>query len=262
MKHPLLTACAAVALLFSPAVAWQDGGEAPDEPRPEQPRIGEGMLPDPQTSELIELFKAVDEKLRAIDNMLFDMGAGERPLEAPEDSGLGALLEATRQASESVVQDIDRILQIADELSQQQQQQQQQSSSSSSNSGSTPPPQSSQSEQQENPSGEQDQNQQSPQPEQPQGQTPEQGQEPQQEQGQQNEPSGGQETDDPAQNRAGEAGQQHATGAGSQADRTERWGELPERVRETFRNQGGDNAPLHYRDWIDSYYRHLNRADT
>ena len=39
-----------------------------------------------------------------------------------------------------------------------------------------------------------------------------------------------------------------------------RAGELPARVQETFRNQGRDDLPLQYRDWIDSYYRRLNRA--
>ena len=38
----------------------------------------------------------------------------------------------------------------------------------------------------------------------------------------------------------------------------ERWGFLPERFQETFRNQGADDLPVQYRDWIDSYYRRLN----
>ncbi len=40
----------------------------------------------------------------------------------------------------------------------------------------------------------------------------------------------------------------------------ERWGFLPERVQEVFRNQITDDLPIHYRDWIDSYYRRLNRG--
>jgi hypothetical protein len=46
-------------------------------------------------------------------------------------------------------------------------------------------------------------------------------------------------------------------GAGNDA---ERWGTLPERVRHVFQNQITDDLPLQYRDWIDSYYRRLNRA--
>lgn len=46
------------------------------------------------------------------------------------------------------------------------------------------------------------------------------------------------------------------TGAGNDA---ERWGTLPERVRQVFQNQITDDLPLQYRDWIDSYYRRLNK---
>ena len=40
----------------------------------------------------------------------------------------------------------------------------------------------------------------------------------------------------------------------------ERWGTLPERVRHVFQNQITDDLPLQYRDWIDSYYRRLNKV--
>ena len=51
----------------------------------------------------------------------------------------------------------------------------------------------------------------------------------------------------------------HAGGpANPRADDAERWGELPQRLREVFRNQGGDELPVQYRDWIDAYYRRLN----
>jgi|SRR5688572_4813443 len=46
-------------------------------------------------------------------------------------------------------------------------------------------------------------------------------------------------------------------GAGNDA---ERWGTLPERVRHVFQNQITDDMPLQYRDWIDSYYRRLNKT--
>lgn len=39
----------------------------------------------------------------------------------------------------------------------------------------------------------------------------------------------------------------------------DRWGELPTRVRETFRNQGQNELPVQYREWIDAYYRRLSR---
>ena len=40
---------------------------------------------------------------------------------------------------------------------------------------------------------------------------------------------------------------------------SDRWGDLPIHVREQFRAQGSDDVPLRYRDWIDAYYRRLNR---
>ncbi len=44
----------------------------------------------------------------------------------------------------------------------------------------------------------------------------------------------------------------HATGG-------DEWGNLPVHVRELFRAEGGQRLPARYRDWIDSYYRRLNR---
>ena len=39
----------------------------------------------------------------------------------------------------------------------------------------------------------------------------------------------------------------------------DRWGDLPPRAREVFRTKGGADLPVQYRDWIDAYYRRLNR---
>src|SRR5262245_15539770 len=41
---------------------------------------------------------------------------------------------------------------------------------------------------------------------------------------------------------------------------SDRWGDLPVRVRQVFQNQITDDLPIQYRDWIDSYYRRLNRS--
>lgn len=38
----------------------------------------------------------------------------------------------------------------------------------------------------------------------------------------------------------------------------EAWGELPIHVRDVFRAEGGPSMPPRYRDWIDAYYRRLN----
>lgn len=49
------------------------------------------------------------------------------------------------------------------------------------------------------------------------------------------------------------------TGRASQDRSNERWGDLPETVRDLFRTEGGGELPPEYRDWIDAYYRRLNR---
>jgi hypothetical protein len=54
---------------------------------------------------------------------------------------------------------------------------------------------------------------------------------------------------------------QDASGAPvTSGDDSERWGMLPERVQQVFQNQITDDLPLQYRDWIDSYYRRLNKS--
>ena len=47
---------------------------------------------------------------------------------------------------------------------------------------------------------------------------------------------------------------------GSPTDSGEKWGELPVHVRPIFRAEGSGNMPARYRDWIDAYYRRLNRT--
>ena len=41
-------------------------------------------------------------------------------------------------------------------------------------------------------------------------------------------------------------------------DQREHWGDLPVHVRDVFRAEGGPGMPAQYRDWIDAYYRRLN----
>lgn len=51
-----------------------------------------------------------------------------------------------------------------------------------------------------------------------------------------------------------------ATGPGQNTDGArDRWGDLPEHAREVFRMQGGSDLPPRYRDWIDAYYKRLNK---
>ena len=223
-------------------------GEHPDDLMPGP------MQQDARTQELLDLFREVDRKLEEIDTMLFDIGAGERPLEAPEDSGLGELLGLTRESGDEVIAGIDRILELASEMGDESQSQ---SGGQGQQSQSQGKPQN-----QGQPEGQESQGEQQPEPG---------GQDPQEQEGQeqegQDEGEGEQPQDSPnqdegeGQNQPQGAAGENPVGPGSEADDTERWGELPERVRETFRNQGGEEAPLFYREWIESYYRRLNEAD-
>jgi hypothetical protein len=56
---------------------------------------------------------------------------------------------------------------------------------------------------------------------------------------------------DPA---AGAAGSPSASN-----DARDRWGDLPFHAREVFRNEGGRDMPPLYREWIDAYYKRLNK---
>ena len=262
-------------LLFSPAFAFAQDAESKDAPKPvkleeakdkkpeaqEAGEVPEGsilpprVVPQPKDSaaEIIELFKQVDEKMKAIDAILFDIGAGELPLAAPEGSGLGDLLSLTKGASDDVVRDIDKILKIADEMSK--------SQSKSGQSGSAKPGQKGQAEKPKEGEGEKKDGSDPPKE---QGQEGEDGSKPKDKEGAQEEgePKSEKESDDTAQNSPNGGTSNAKLGAGSQANRSERWGELPERLRETFRTQGGEDLPLFYRDWIESYYRHLNKGDS
>ena len=42
-------------------------------------------------------------------------------------------------------------------------------------------------------------------------------------------------------------------------DAKDRWGDLPQQVRDVFRTEGTSDLPAQYRDWIDAYYRRLNK---
>ena len=79
----------------------QDGGEL-------LPPIGLGS--HDSSSEIPELFAEVERKQREIDVLLSDAGAGDIPLDAPEDSGIAELLRRTQQSGSQVLETIDKIL--------------------------------------------------------------------------------------------------------------------------------------------------------
>lgn len=248
-----------VLALGAPAAA-QDGG----------PPIGPGRGPQAQQQDdLMELFAEVERKLREIDLMLSDAGAGEIPLALPPESGISDLLEATQSESRSVVEGIDRILEIARQ-----------------NGGSASPPPPGQPPQpggQEPQPGsgsptEQDPNQtpgdrertpEMPGEDQPGGDEPQQpgeqdqpgGDQPQDQEGDGDQPDDPQGSDQPGENReaTGEPPGADPGGAANPAG-DDAWGDLPPRAREVFRMRGSDDLPAEYRSWIDAYYRRLNKA--
>jgi len=65
------------------------------------------------TEDIVEIFHSVEGKLRQIDVLLLDAGAGEIPLQQPEDSGISKLLVDSQRASRDVVAGIDKLLELA-----------------------------------------------------------------------------------------------------------------------------------------------------
>lgn len=198
--------------------------------------------------EIQRLFQEVERSLREIDILLSDAAAGDTSLSEVPDSGLDKLLEVSQSRSRSVVEGIDRILELA------RQSQQQQSSS-----GGQGAPDS-----QESPL-----DQQRSQENRDREQTPETPQQPgeSEQQEQQQSPDDGQRpsdddrpTEDPGRNRPASEDEREGGARQSVDGSVEAWGELPTRVRQVFRTEGGQDLPVQYRDWIDAYYRKLNET--
>lgn len=236
-------------LTLALAAFAQDGGVHPPSPVERMLESGQG---GGEQDELVVLFQRVEGRLREIDRLLYDASAG-KPLPSQAESGIAELLRQTRGKNQEVLDDIDRILEIANERGKPQ------PSSSSSSSGQGQ----GQGQQQGGPqqgtpeeSTQREQTPDGPGQERGQGERPE-GQEPQQQGGEQ--PRDGQDSPDDGQTRPGDRPSTDATGAGAGDGGDGRWGDLPVHVRELFRAQGGTDLPPHYRDWIDAYYRRLNR---
>lgn len=213
--------------------------------------------------ELEELFLTVEKRLQRVTDLLYEAssgdtsgadgigGAGIDELIREAESGassarsdMARMLEATRGQSEATLDDIQRILELA----------QQQQSSSSSGGGQSQSQPGDMPQQGQTPSGsrKEETGERPPRPQQG-DQQQEQSQDPQGE-----EPKGNQETeggpDGPAKNPPGSE-----TGDPSGAAGNEDWGDLPIHLRKVFQNGVSDDVPPRYRDWVDSYYKRLNR---
>jgi len=256
--NPIHTSLAlfALCLLGPQAVATQD-------PEPDvgpTPIELPGMV-DQAQEEILQLFRDIEQNLRKVDVLLSDAGAGDtQGLAEVEEAGIGRLLEDTRDRSQQVLQDIDRLLEIAQEMGQQN------GGSGSGQSGQPQPGDSSgsrgtqttQREQTPETPGEEPAGQDSESGEQPDGQQP--GSEEPQPNHQGERPTDGQDPSntDPN-NRPGSEPPSDPTGAGSPNDpASDRWGDLPVHVQDVFRGEDSEEMPPRYREWIDAYYRRLN----
>ena len=215
--------------------------------------------PQAGEQELRELFGKVERRLREIDKLLSDASAGEtKKLDQVGASGIDEILKNASARHQEVLEGIDRILEIARELENQQQ--------SSASQGGQPKPgeggespldkrggQSTQRE--ETPSKPEGQGSQ-PKPK-PGGEKPENSKQP----GGQDTPKDGRASPDhdPKNTPGAPQGPQPTERTQRPADEQERWGDLPVHARDVFRTEGGGDMPVQYRDWIDAYYKRLNK---
>ena len=222
---------------------------------------------DEARKEMVQLFGRVETRLKEIDALLYDASAGRRRTAGAEVSVIGKLLDETSGRSDKVLEDIDRILEIAEQFGKGQGQ-------SSSSGGSVQEAMQGQSPLDQPSSGQpQGQRESTPQVGDQKGQEPgqnqdKQGQQEQQEQQQQQpqQPAGetpgdptGESQGKPENRDSDQSPASAQTGRVQVTDTAERWGDLPVHVRDLFRSEGGRDLPPEYRDWIDSYYRRLNR---
>lgn len=252
----ILPACLLLLLVPQPAALSLQSQDDDHEPTLDElsPFGREPHGSDPQ-QELIELFGEVEQRLVRINALLLDASAGDTSkLEevgesgmdelfqgAPPDpsQGVGGLLRVSEGQWERVIDDIDRIIELAQQMGT--------PSSSGSSSGQSKPGESpldgrpehriEKTQSPEDPT-------QSPEP-------------PQQSDGE--EPKSPKSSDDREPGKPASKNPDSETGPPlDRSDDNEKWGELPIHVRDVFRAEGGPSMPPQYRDWIDSYYRRLN----
>jgi len=218
-----------------------------------------------------QLFLKVEKRLQRVTDLLYEASSGDvsgaesigsagideliREAEqgaAGASSGMARILGATRSQSEATLDDIQQILELAE-------QQSSSSSSSSSQSQSQNPSNEGMPQQGQTPSGsrKQESGEQPP--------TPGEDGQPQGEQ-QEGDPTNGQQPRGSQESDAGQDGQSDApppseTGGPSGASGAEEWGDLPVHLRKVFRNGVSEDVPPRYRDWVDSYYKRLNKRN-
>lgn len=271
MKTPTLAACASLGLIVcvwaqEPAPTPQPGPTPLPPPPIGPPMPGAQGSDDALQNELTALFGKVERRLHAIDAQMYEAASGRVPVKAIAGSGLeellragseasmpksvGGVLDAAQQDIVRVQSDIERILEIAEQLSQQKKggQGQGQGQGGQGQSGRSPLDS-----QQSGREGERENTPTSPDSGNPDGQKDGQGDQPKD--------GGHDDPNDPAHNQAGAPPSADKLGPGSRGDGNDRWGDLPVRAREVFRVEGASDLPPQYRDWIDGYYRRLQSLE-
>ena len=255
-RRPRTIRAATCALLLAGWLAPRALSAPQDEGPPPLPPLG-GQPGGDETAELKRLFLEVERNLQRIDELLNDAASGDAPLSEAGESGIEKLLRTTGAESQSVVEGIDKILEVARQRGQNQGQGMGQSSGGQG---------------QQKSDGESPLDQQRDGSPQSQEATPE-GMQPGQEDGQQPHDQGQQKPDDGQDPNSPEGSDQegkndqgreqtHDQGDPSAAGGgRESWGMLPDKMQDMFRNEGTEDLPVQYRDWIDAYYRRLNRAE-
>jgi hypothetical protein len=240
LRALVCVAAAALPLATARVALAQEGGEGPG-PDDLGPQIPE------EDAELVRLFLEVERNLKRIDELLNDASSGDVPLAAPDDSGLDDLLRSTGRESQEVLSGIDRILEVARQRGQGQPQSGQGQGQPQQSDGPSPLD--------EPRGGERQQGEATPEGMQPQpkegGANPQDGEQP-------DSPDG---SDDPGENAPGVEIDQEQGDPRSLDPNADTWGMLPAKVQEIFRNEGAEDLPVQYRDWIDAYYKRLNAIE-
>lgn len=219
--------------------------------------------PNSGEPELEELFRLVEKRLKRVTSLLYEASSGDatgadgiggagideliRGAEkeaAGASSGIARMLRATRGQSQATLQDIQRILEIAEQQG------------GGGGGGAQPPPTPSEGmpQQGQTPSGSRKEDKGEAPPEgaepgeKPEGEEPKNGDEPKGDQDAEGGPDG------PAKPPA-----EGATGDPAAAGGLEDWGDLPVHLRQVFQNGMSEDVPPRYRDWVDAYYKRLNR---
>ncbi len=113
----LAIATTALLALGGPALEAQEPQPAPPGPEPER-ELPAQLFPEEQDvqAEIIRLFHEVEKTLGEIDIELADAGAGQAPLGEGKESGIDRLLRSSREKGDQAVSNIDRILELAQQL--------------------------------------------------------------------------------------------------------------------------------------------------